>query len=98
MLAPHHGEDAELDEIRLALEQPRDARILFERQAVLANDVRRNCGHANDWIRLSKRGRPVVEPSSGSHARSGWGIMPSTLRFSFRTPAMLRTAAFGVSS
>ena len=33
---------------------------------------------------------PSVDPISGSAARSGCGIMPSTLRSRFRMPAMLR--------
>ena len=37
-------------------------------------------------------------PSSGSAARSGWGIIPSTLRPSFTMPAMSRIDPFGEAS
>src|SRR5205814_6391025 len=36
----------------------------------------------------SKITRPSMPPSSGSHARSGWGIMPTTLRDSLHTEAI----------
>ena len=43
-------------------------------------------------------GRPSTPPSSGSQHRSGWGIMPSTLRFSLTMPAMLASAPLGLAS
>ena len=47
-----------------------------------------------DW----KMGKPSAEPSSSSLERSGWGIMPSTLRPSLSTPAMFSSEPLGLAS
>ena len=39
---------------------------------------------------------PSVEPMYVLVARSGWGIMPSTLRSRLSTPAMLRMEPLGL--
>jgi len=39
---------------------------------------------------------PSAEPSNCSLERSGWGIMPSTLRFALRIPAMLPSDPLGL--
>ena len=41
---------------------------------------------------------PSVMPSSGSLARSGWGIIPSTLRPSLQMPAMFSSDPLGLAS
>ena len=55
-------------------------------------------GHARTAARTIewKTARPSVEPISGSVARSGWGIMPMTLRSRLRMPAISRSGAVGV--
>ena len=46
----------------------------------------------------SRMPRPSVLPSSASHARSGCGIMPTTLRVSLQTPAIAFTDPFGFAA
>src|SRR3990172_2567717 len=41
---------------------------------------------------------PSREPSSPSHALSGWGIMPSTFPFSLTIPAISESAPLGLAS
>src|SRR5690606_3591237 len=48
-------------------------------------------------IRLWKTAAPPVRPSTGSEARSGWGIMPMTLPRSLIRPAISRAEPFGLS-
>src|SRR5690348_2693707 len=100
VLAPHHRKNAQFDEIRRASQERFDACVFFVRKSVLANDLGRDVvasGHDSDSSRLSNRARPSVPPSSGSQTRSGCGMSPSTLRFSLRMPAMLRTEPLGLS-
>ena len=40
--------------------------------------------------------RPSSLPSSSSQARSGWGIIPSTLNPAFATPAICYIEPFGL--
>ena len=47
-----------------------------------------------DW----KIRKPSAEPRSFSLERSGWGIMPRTLRPSLRMPAMLSSEPLGLAS
>src|SRR5207302_11056865 len=101
VLAPHDREHAKLDEIRRAPEQHFDAGVFFVRKSVLADDLGRNVAssnHDSDSSRLSNSARPSVPPSSGSQTRSGCGISPSTLRLSFKMPAILRTDPLGLWS
>ena len=46
----------------------------------------------------SNRTRPSALPSAGSHARSGCGIRPTTLRCSLQMPAMLFSAPLGLAA
>ena len=48
-------------------------------------------------IRLWNTAAPPVRPSTGSEARSGWGIMPMTLPRAFMRPAMSRAEPLGLS-
>src|SRR5437879_4370622 len=48
----------------------------------------------SDWNTLN----PSVPPSSGSAARSGWGIIPRTLPPGLQIPAMLSSDPFGLAS
>ena len=48
--------------------------------------------------RASSSTRPSAEPSSGSEARSGCGISPTTLRPTLHTPAMSSTEPLGLST
>ncbi len=57
--------------------------------------LRREDAHTSAPATLSKRRRPSVEPVSASTACSGWGIRPSTLPASLRTPAMSRAEPLG---
>ena len=45
-----------------------------------------------------KISRPSLEPSISSQARSGWGIMPRTLRSWLQMPAMFERAPLGLAS
>ena len=50
---------------------------------------------ATDFATLPNRRKPSDDPSNSSHARSGWGIIPSTLRRSFTMPAISRIDPLG---
>src|SRR6266487_1903369 len=50
---------------------------------------------SNTAIMLSKMSRPSALPSSGSQARSGWGINPATFRRSLQMPAMFSSDPLG---
>ena len=97
MLAPHHGEDAQLHQIGVAAQQALDAGIFLVREAMLADQFGRDGGHDRASIKLWNRARPSVPPVMGSTIRSGWGIRPSTLRFGLRMPAMSRAEPLGLS-
>ncbi|HEY0592810.1 MAG TPA: hypothetical protein VGF40_13650, partial [Thermoanaerobaculia bacterium] len=49
---------------------------------------------AIDWNTL----RPVAPPTSVSQARSGWGIMPRTLRPRLTMPAMFAVEPLGFAA
>ena len=119
VLGPHHREDAELGQVRLAAQEARRcARIrpasgrgvrapwsimdhLRARLSVEAGTARlalSDVSASDDSRRAitdSKITRPSALPSSGSHARSGCGIMPTTLRASLQMPAIAFTDPFG---
>src|SRR5689334_17922117 len=99
MLAPHDRENTQFDKIWISTKQLPDARIFVPRQAVRANDLRRDrrvpAHQDSASSRLWNMARPEVEPSSGSQARSGCGIRPRILRFSLRMPAILRAEPLG---
>src|SRR6266545_3937299 len=57
-------------------------------------DYRGAIAPTSDWNTLN----PSVPPSSGSAARSGWGIMPRTLPPGPQIPAMLSSDPFGFAS
>ena len=100
MLAPHHAEDAQLDKGGLAAHQLQDAVIFGVRKPMLADDLRRDLGHGLMTALRSGSGTACgrrCRPAAGSTTRSGWGIRPSTLRFSLRMPAMLRAEPLGLS-
>ena len=101
MLAPHHGEDAEFGVGGLAAENGDDLLVLVRRELMLRDDVGSDRCHVSfappartSELRITS---PSVEPISGSAARSGCGIMPSTLRSRFRMPAMSRSEPLGLS-
>src|SRR5688572_12108150 len=105
VLRPHHGEDAKLGETRLASQRVEDALVLVAGEAVLFEELIRD-GHlavANapcvTALRTdSNMTRPSALPTASSHARSGCGIRPTTLRFSLHNPAMLFTEPLGFAS
>src|SRR5262249_51490251 len=81
VLGPHHGEDAELRQVGLAPEELHNSIVLlgfeavsFDRGGIDAHAV------ANAFTMDSRITRPSTQPSAGSAARSGWGIMPTTFR------------------
>ncbi len=88
MLAPHHRENAELGQARLAPHDFYGAGVFVGREAVLGDDLRRN--HASASAMPLKKPMPSVLPRSASVASSGCGIRPSTRRRSSKIPAMLR--------
>ena len=91
MLAPHGGEDAELDLVGRPAEDFQHARIFVRREAAM---LLVRAAHAAS---ASNNARPSVPPRSASAARSGCGIMPRTLRLSFRMPAMSPREPLGLS-
>ena len=108
VLAPHHGEDAEFGVGGLAAEDTDHLVIFAGRELMLGDDFRGKSGaHAGtaargvvwtidctmDWNTIN----PSVEPISGSVRRSGWGIMPITLRSRLSTPAILRSEPLALS-
>src|SRR5207244_1424804 len=101
VLAPQRADDAKLGERRRAAEHVDELLVLEFGQAVFSNQGRRDCRIARTRLHLRRsRGRhartaasidlktpsPCGAPMSGSKARSGCGIMPSTLPFSFWIP------------
>ena len=108
VLRPHHREDAELGDRRLASERADDPVVFV---AVSGRGVR---GARYRWLIVqavptapadasarttdSNSTSPSPLPSIGSQARSGCGIMPTTLRRSLQMPAMLRAAPFGFAA
>src|SRR5665213_1680623 len=88
MLATHNAEEAELRVTRFASQQRDDFLILRGRELMLLHQLRCN-GHfvsagivvaTRDVNMDSKIPSPSRDPISRSHARSGCGIMPITLR------------------
>jgi hypothetical protein len=77
VLAPHHREDAELSEIRLALEDTFDALVLLRREAVLGNDFGRDlrCTHgkAREHGESGLRGKHIVHRRTRGHNGSAEG-------------------------
>ncbi len=59
MLAPHHREDAQLDEVRLAAHQLQDARIFGLGQPMFADQFRRDFCHDRFSIRLWNSGAAI---------------------------------------
>src|SRR5580704_4231662 len=94
VLAPHHAENAQLSDVRIAAKNLLNARVLLARYAVLGCNFRRyldfsNCSR-HQAVALAaptsastierKITRPSEEPRVVSAARSGCGISPATLR------------------
>jgi len=102
VLAPHDAEDAQLRVGGLAAQNREDLLVFFRRELVRLNNLRGDFAHdyltAIEETMERNSTRPSVEPISGSLARSGWGISPSTLRSRFRIPAMSRSEPFGLST
>ena len=97
MLAPHHREDAELDQVRRTAKDRQNELVLVGLEAVFDDDGGRDrVAHAKASSRERNSGRPSLPPSSGAIARSGWGIRPSTLRLGLRTPGDVGGRAVGV--
>src|SRR5437899_1042468 len=102
VLAPHHAEDAELGVSRLASQQRHDFLVFVPGQLVLGDQLRSDRGGAHTLAASAptierRMTSPSVEPISGSVARSGCGIRPSTLRSRLSTPAMSSSDPLGLS-
>src|SRR5262249_19046391 len=109
VLAPHRAEHAQLELVRLAT-QPLDDRGVLAGQKTegaeeaLVSTVDEAPAHptsadcrtaaASD----SKMHRPSWLPSSGSLARSGWGIRANTLPVPLMMPAILSAEPFGLAA
>ena len=106
VLGPHHREDAELGEVRLAAHEARRCgrirrglrpwRSSTCRIDHAARDQR--CRPDATATTDSKMHEAVGAAERGSHARSGCGIRPTTLRASLQRPAMLSTDPFGFAA
>src|SRR5581483_6648624 len=99
VLRPHHREDPELGEVRLAPEKADDPFVLVGLEAVAFERLLVH-GHAvaNAFTIDSRMTSPSTLPSRGSQARSGCGIMPTTLRRSLQMPAFAWTDPFGFAA
>src|SRR3954470_19858002 len=110
VLAPQRADDAKLRERRRASKHIDELLVLEVRQAVLGDQRRRDGGIAGTWKNFGRRScshartaasidlktpSPCGGPMSGSKARSGWGIMPSTLPLSLMMPAIARMDPLG---
>ncbi len=92
MLRPHHREDAELGQRRLASELFQQAAIFVRVEPMLRDDLicdavsplGRSCRDVQLSVSTSERNIlvPSVPPSAASARRSGCGISPSTVRVS----------------
>src|SRR5216117_4026434 len=98
VLRPHHREDAELGDVRLAAEELDNPRVLVRLQPVTFEHLRIDHRTAIALTIDSKIMRPSSPPSSASQARSGCGIMPTTLRDRLQIPAIACTDPFGFHS
>src|SRR5690242_18849651 len=100
MLTPHHRENAKLRDVRVPSQNGFDAQILFVSETVSMNKIRRNRTSHAEVIKTDpnidrSRGKPSSLPSRASQARSGCGIIPTTLRCRLQIPAMLRRLPLG---
>ena len=96
VLAPHHGEQRELQEIRRPSHQLQYAVVLEVREpqrTVCLLDIQTPAPTSTERRIL----KPSSEPRAGSQTLSGCGMMPTTLRPSLQTPAMSFTDPFGFS-
>src|SRR5918993_6065615 len=96
VLAPHHGEQRELQAIRRPSHQLQDAVVLEVREpqrTVCLLDIQTPAPTSTDRSIL----KPSSEPRAGSQTLSGCGMIPTTLRPSLQTPAMSFTDPFGFS-
>src|SRR3954467_7702375 len=109
MLAPQCTHNAQLGERRRAPEHGNQPLVLDPGESVLGDQRRcndriagsgRNLRHqAATLLRMDSNSRtPSSEPSSELQARSGCGIMPSTLPASLTMPAMFRSEPLGLAS
>src|SRR5262245_45312855 len=89
VLRPHHRENAQFRQIRLTTEKLHDALVFIALQAVAFDGGGINAhAVANAFTIDSRITRPSTQPNAGSAARSGCGIMPTTLRRKLQTPAI----------
>jgi len=98
VLGPHHREDAQLGQIRLTPHEGDDAVIFVRFDAVTFKRLLIDHAGANALTMDSRMTRPSVPPSADSHARSGCGIIPTTLRRSLQIPAIACSEPFGFDS
>src|SRR5204862_7544067 len=104
VLRPHHRKNPELGQRRFASEGSDDAVVLEAGEAVTFEnsgfDAHDAAVRTPPWAATAERTdsnntRPSALPRTGSHARSGCGISPTTLRPGLQMPAMLLTLPFG---
>src|SRR6185295_6093163 len=102
VLGPHHREDSQLGQVRLASHERDDAFVLIGLQTVAFENggVNHRCkarlsAERNAQTMESKITQPSTPPSSASQARSGCGIMPTTLRAPLQSAAIALTDPFG---
>src|SRR5262249_44902007 len=97
VLAPHHREDPQLEQVRLPPELIADAAVLVRLEPMRTDHL----FAMNHWAQLprsdSKIRRPSSLPKIDSEARSGCGISPKTFPAELITPAMFAREPFGLS-
>src|SRR5688572_15752064 len=105
VLRPHHREDAELGQRRLASERFDDSLIFVSGESVLRDKVvgnrHREVASARSdtaFTADSNSTSPSALPIASSQARSGCGINPTTFLPSLQIPAMLFSDPFGLAA
>ena len=105
MLAPHAADDPQFHRVGRTVQEIGGEVVFVAGQSDFAEGfvagrlVGRGNRHAPVTARSdSQIARPSSPPSAGSEARSGWGIMPTTLRRALQIPAMSSTDPLGLAS
>src|SRR5215470_12646410 len=89
VLAPHNAKNAEFRQRRLALQNADNFAVFVFSNSVLLENIVCNCHCDTSALTMdSKISLPSELPRILSLERSGWGIIPRTLRPSLTIPAM----------
>ena len=102
VLAPHDREDTELGVVGRAPHDVENAPVLLAAEAVLGGQIEGAGGdrraHDSAATKPSNTIRPSPPPSAGSARRSGCGIIPSTVLWRLKMPAMFSAEPLGLAA